>query len=174
MSKLSNEKLLKTTTSHTIKDLEPLIYSVLHKTHFWSIFPSYREDFLQEGRMAIQKAIESFNEGGKVKLSTYAYVLIRNAVYDYANKMKLHYQYKTLPLNENLVENNRQIDLTAAYIVSEMRDSEYYEWLRDYFIYEDSQSTISKRYNTNQQNVSRIIVEFREYMRKELKDASWR
>lgn len=168
MSNTKSSKSSKTTTSPTIKDFEPLIYSVLHKTHFWNIFPSYREDFLQEGRMAIQKAIETFNDKGKVKLSTYAYVLIRNAVYDYANKMKLHYQYKTLPLNENLVENGRHIDLAAAFIVDEMRDSPYYEWLRDYFIYEDSQSMIAKRYNTNQQNVSRIIVEFRERMKGEL------
>jgi len=154
----------------SIKDLEPLIYSVLHKTHFWNVFPSYRDDFLQEGRMAIQKAIEGYNKKSKVKLSTYAYVLIRNAVYDYANKMKLHYQYKTLPLNENILDNGKEINLEAAYIVEEMRDSPYYEWLRDYFIYEDSQREIAKRYKTNQQNVSRIIVEFREQMKEDFSE----
>jgi RNA polymerase sigma factor (sigma-70 family) len=120
--------------------------------------------------MAIQKAIEGYNKKSKVKLSTYAYVLIRNAVYDYANKMKLHYQYKTLPLNENILDNGKEINLEAAYIVEEMRDSPYYEWLRDYFIYEDSQREIAKRYKTNQQNVSRIIVEFREQMKEDFSE----
>lgn len=148
-----------------IKELEPLIYTVLHKTHFWQMFPSYRDDFLQEGRIAIHKAIKNYN--GKAKLSTYAYVLIRNAVYDFANKMKLHYQYRPLPLNQELISSEREIDLEAAFAIEKMKESEYYEWLRDYYIMEDSQSTIAKRYNTNQQNVSRVIVEFREMMRKE-------
>lgn len=152
-----------------IQELEPIIYTVLHKTHFWNMFPSYRDDLLQEGRQAVWKAIQTFEEG-RVKLSTYAYVLVRNAVYDFANKMKLHYQYRTLPLNESLLDNGKEYNFAAAYIVKNMKDSEYYEWLRDYYIFEDSQSEIAKRYNTNQQNVSRIIVEFRERMRKELED----
>lgn len=153
------------TAEHKIKELEPLIYTVLHKIHFWQMFPSYRDDFLQEGRIAINKAIKNYN--GKAKLSTYAYVLIRNAIYDYANKMKLHYQYRPLPLNQELISSEREIDLDAAFAIEKMKESEYYEWLRDYYIFEDSQSTIAKTYNTNQQNVSRVIVEFREMMRKE-------
>lgn len=148
-----------------IKDLEPLIYTVLHKTHFWQMFPSYRDDFLQEGRIAIVKAIENYN--GKAKLSTYAYVLIRNAVYDFANKMKLHYQYRPLPLNLELLSSDRTIDLDVAHVINKLQENEYYEWLRDYYILEDSQSAIAKRYKTNQQNVSRVIVEFREMIRKE-------
>lgn len=153
------------TAGTKIEELEPLIYTVLHKTRFWQMFPSYRDDFLQEGRIAINKAITNYN--GKAKLSTYAYVLIRNAVYDFANKMKLHYQYRPLPLNQEILSSEREIDLDAAFAVQKMKESEYYEWLRDYYIYEDSQSDIAKRYNTNQQNVSRVIVEFREMMRKE-------
>lgn len=153
------------TAGTKIEELEPLIYTVLHKTHFWQMFPSYRDDFLQEGRIAINKAITNYN--GKAKLSTYAYVLIRNAVYDFANKMKLHYQYRPLPLNQEILSSEREMDLDAAFAVQKMKESEYYEWLRDYYIMEDSQSDIAKRYNTNQQNVSRVIVEFREMMRKE-------
>jgi RNA polymerase sigma factor (sigma-70 family) len=129
------------------------------------MFPSYRDDLLQEGRQAIWKAIETYN--GKAKLSTYAYVLVRNAVYDYANKMKLHYQYRPLPLNEDLLPSNRSINIEAAFVIEKMKESEYYDWLVDYYIMEDSQSKIAKRYNTNQQNVSRVIVDFRERMKEE-------
>jgi RNA polymerase sigma factor (sigma-70 family) len=132
------------------------------------MFPEYRDDFLQEGRMAILKANETFN--GKVKLSTYAYVLIRNSIYDYANKMKIHYHYRPLPLNEAVVASEKSYNFDAAYVIEQMQQSEYYPYLRDYFIYEDSQADIANRYKTNQQNVSRIVVEFRERIRKELKD----
>lgn len=153
------------TVGTKIQELEPIIYTVLHKTRFWNMFPSYRDDLLQEGRQAIWKAIETYN--GKAKLSTYAYVLVRNAVYDYANKMKLHYQYRPLPLNEDLLPSNRSINIEAAFVIEKMKESEYYDWLVDYYIMEDSQSKIAKRYNTNQQNVSRVIVDFRERMKEE-------
>lgn len=149
----------------TITEFEPIIYHLLHKTNFWRFFPEYREDFLQEGRMAIVKAVETYN--GKAKLSTYIYTLVRNALYDYANTMKLHYQYATLPLNESAIPSQREIDLDAYYIKETMKEDEHYEWLRDYLILDLTQEEIAEKYDTNQQNVSRIIVEFRNKMRKE-------
>ncbi len=152
----------------TIIEFEPIIYHILHKTKFWNIFPNYREDFLQEGRMAIIKAVKSYN--GKAKLSTYAYTLIRNSIYDYANSMKLHYQFNTLPLNENIIPSEREINLDAYFVKESMMADEHYQWLKDYLIDELSQEEIAEKYGTNQQNVSRIIIDFRNKIKKELQD----
>jgi RNA polymerase sigma factor (sigma-70 family) len=151
-----------------IIDHEAIIYHLLHKTKFWNIFPEYREDFLQEGRMAIVKAIETYN--GRAKLSTYAYTLVRNAIYDYANTMKLHYQYATLPLNESSIPSTNEINLDAYYVMQMINKDEHKQWLRDYFLFEMTQEEIAENYDTNQQNVSRVIVDFRNKMRKEFED----
>jgi RNA polymerase sigma factor (sigma-70 family) len=152
-------------TEQVIIEHEKIIYHLLHKTNFWRIFPEYREDFVQEGRMAIVKAVDTYN--GKAKLSTYIYTLVRNAIYDYANTMKLHYQYATLPLNIDAIPSQREMDLDAYYIKERMKEDEHYKWLRDYLILDITQEEIAEKYNTNQQNVSRIIVDFRNKMRKE-------
>lgn len=149
----------------TIIEFEPIIYHLLHKTNFWRVFPGYREDFVQEGRMAIVKAVATYN--GKAKLSTYIYTLVRNALYDYANTMKLHYQYNTLPLNQDAIPSKREMDLDAYYIKESMKQDEHYQWLKDYLILDLTQEEIAEKYDTNQQNVSRIIIEFKNKMRKE-------
>ena len=152
-----------------IKAAEPIIYHHLHKTHFWDIFPNYRDDFLQEGRMAIWEATKKYN--GKVLFSTFAHTLVRNTLYNYVNKMKLFKEKNlTIPLTESLIESTESVDQDDFFIVDAMERDPNSSILTDYFVLGFSQEEVANRNGLSQQRVSQIVSQFRAEMREEYDD----
>ena len=56
--------------------------------HRYRIFGIDEEDLVQEGSLAFLKAKVTYQVRGKAKFETYAYVVIRNHVFDYIRKEK--------------------------------------------------------------------------------------
>lgn len=151
------EKLLKT---H-----ENLIYANLHRSGLWARFPNHREDMVQEGRMALLKAIRTFKPEIKVKFSTYAYTLIRNAIYDYTQSMKLYQEYLIYPLFDELIDSRDDFNLDFLAMLKLIEADEQAQVLEDYFIMGMTQTEVAKVHNMKQQQVSVIITEFRQKIR---------
>ena len=120
---------------------------------------------MQEGRMAILKAIRSFKPESNVKLSTYAYTLVRHAIYDYIYKMKLDKEYLSYPLFDDIVESRDTMNLDFLAMLELIEKDEYSPILKDYFIYEKTQTEVAEKHNIKQQAVSNIIIEFRAKVR---------
>jgi RNA polymerase sigma factor (sigma-70 family) len=152
-----------------IKSAEPIVYFHLHKTHFWDIFPNYREDFLQEGRMAIWEATKKYN--GKVLFSTFTHTLVRNTLYNYVNKMKLFKEKNlTIPLTEELIESKESVDEEDFFILDAMAKDPNKAILIDYFVGNFSQEETAARNDLSQQRVSQIVSKFREQMKEVYND----
>ena len=147
-----------------IKSAEPIIYYHMHRTKFWDIFPNYREDFLQEGRMAVWEATKKYN--GKTLFSTFAHTLVRNNLYNYVNKMKLFKERNlTIPLNELEVESKESVDQEDFFILDYMEKDPNTDILVDYFVLGFSQEETALRQGISQQRVSQIVREFQTDMR---------
>jgi RNA polymerase sigma factor (sigma-70 family) len=147
-----------------IKSAEPIIYYHMHRTKFWDIFPNYREDFLQEGRMAVWEATKKYN--GKTLFSTFAHTLVRNNLYNYVNKMKLFKERNlTIPLNELEVESHESVDQEDFFILDYMEKDPNTDILVDYFVSGFSQEETALRQGISQQRVSQIVREFQTDMR---------
>lgn len=164
-----NELIEKGEVDTIIKSAEPIIYHHLHKTHFWDIFPNYRDDFLQEGRMALWEATKKYN--GKVLFSTFAHTLVRNTLYNYVNKMKLFKEKNlTIPLTEGLIESTETVDQDDFFIIDAMEADPNSSILTDYFVLGFSQEEVATRNGLSQQRVSQIVSQFRAEMREEYND----
>lgn len=153
-----------TTRNHEetlILEMENLIRHQLYRTGLWYRFPNHREDFMQEGRLAIWKAIQTYDPDSNVKLSTYSYTLIRNAIYDYVYKMKLNKQHLVYPLFDDIVESRDTMNLDFLAMLELIEKDENSQILKDYFIYELSQNEVAVKNKMKQQAVSKIIVDFR-------------
>jgi RNA polymerase sigma factor (sigma-70 family) len=147
-----------------IKSAEPIIYYHMHRTKFWDIFPNYRDDFLQEGRMAVWEATKKYN--GKTLFSTFAHTLVRNNLYNYVNKMKLFKERNlTIPLNELEVESHESVDQEDFFILDYMEKDPNTAILVDYFVSGFSQEETALRQGISQQRVSQIVREFQTDMR---------
>ena len=152
-----------------IKSAEPIIYHHLHKTKFWDIFPNYRDDMLQEGRMAVWEATKKYN--GKALFSTFTHTLVRNTLYNYVNKMKLFKEKNlTIPLTEGLIESTETVDQDDFFIVDAMERDHNGIILTDYFVLGFSQEEVANRNGLSQQRVSQIVSQFRAEMREEYND----
>lgn len=66
-----------------VEDHEGLIVKV-YVSHF-SSYKNIREDLLQEGRMAVWKALQTY-DSTKSKFSSYAYMLVKRAMLDYVTR----------------------------------------------------------------------------------------
>ena len=146
-----------------IKSAEPIIYHHLHKTKFWDIFPNYRDDMLQEGRMAVWEATKKYN--GKALFSTFTHTLVRNTLYNYVNKMKLFKEKNlTIPLTEGLIESNEVVD-EDTFILDYIESDPNVDILMDYFVLGYSQEETANRNGLSQQRISQIVSEFRSKMK---------
>ena len=143
-----------------LKAAEPIVFHHLHKTKFWDIFPNYRDDMLQEGRMAVWEAAKKYN--GKALFSTFAHTLVRNTLYNYVNKMKLFKEKNlTVPLTEALIESNEKVE-EDTFIIDYIYEDPNKDILIDYFVLRLSQDVVAKRNGLSQQRISQIVTEFRE------------
>ena len=160
LNKKVNELIANGDVDLIIKSAEPIIFYHLHRTKFWDIFPNYREDFIQEGRMAIWEATKKYN--GKALFSTFAHTLVRNTLYNYVNKMKLFKEKNlTVPLTEALIESNEKVE-EDTFIIDYIYEDPNKDILIDYFVLRLSQEVVAKRNGLSQQRISQIVTEFRE------------
>ena len=90
----------------TVEEHEGLIVTV-YVSHF-SAYKSIREDLLQEGRMAVWKALQTY-DSTKSKFSGYAYMLVKRAMLDYVTRecrgaiVSYVEVFDTLPTVEDIV-----------------------------------------------------------------------
>lgn len=139
---------------------EPLIYYHIHKMGLWKQFPAYRDDMLQEGRMAIWKAFELYKD--KKNVGAYINTTIRNALYDYVFKeMKLHLYDKNIPYVEGMFQVDFGFDAKGEYIKDEISEDKNSEILADYFIEGLTQKQVAEKHNITQQWVSTLVKRFR-------------
>ena len=161
-----NELIAEGRVDDIIESATPIIYFHLHRTKFWDIFPNYRDDFLQEGRMALWEAIKKYN--GKALFSTFAHTVVRNTLYNYVNKMKLFKEKNlTIPLTEQTMESLEYVDTEDFFIKDAIDADPNADILEDYFILGFSQEEVAKRNGLSQQRVSQIVRQFQEEMRNE-------
>ena len=160
LNKKVNELIANGDVDLIIKSAEPIIFYHLHRTKFWDIFPNYRDDMLQEGRMAVWEAAKKYN--GKALFSTFAHTLVRNTLYNYVNKMKLFKEKNlTVPLTEALIESNEKVE-EDTFIIDYIYEDPNKDILIDYFVLRLSQEVVAKRNSLSQQRISQIVTEFRE------------
>ena len=139
---------------------EPIIYYHIHKMNLWKQFPAYRDDMLQEGRMAIVKAVEAYAR--EPNLGAYINTTIRNSIYDYVFKeMKLHLYDKNIPYVEGMYQVDFDVNLDAEYIEQEIDRDKNAEVLRDYFMDGLNQKEVAEKHNISQQWVSTLVNRFR-------------
>ena len=151
---------------YIIESATPIIFFHLHRTKFWDIFPNYRDDFLQEGRMALWEAVKKYN--GKALFSTFAHTVVRNTLYNYVNKMKLFKEKNlTIPLTEQTMESIEYVDTEDLFIKDAIDADPNAPILEDYFVLGFSQEEVAKRNGLSQQRVSQIVRKFQEEMRDE-------
>jgi RNA polymerase sigma factor (sigma-70 family) len=160
LNKNINELIANGDIDTILKAAEPIVFHHLHKTKFWDIFPNYRDDMLQEGRMAVWEAAKKYN--GKALFSTFAHTLVRNTLYNYVNKMKLFKEKNlTVPLTEALIESNEKVE-EDTFIIDYIYEDPNKDILIDYFVLRLSQDVVAKRNGLSQQRISQIVTEFRE------------
>ena len=151
------------TIEEILEKYEPIIYYHIHKLNLWKQFPSYRDDFLQEGRMAVLKAYDRYNEQDNV--GAYINTTIRNAIYDYAFKeMKLQHNSKNIQYTDvqYSLPYNEHAD-SLGFIIKDMIDYDKdSDILRSYFIENKTQKDIANEYGVSQQWISLIVRKFKE------------
>lgn len=150
-----------TKLEHLIVKYEPIIYYHIHKMNLWKQFPAYREDMLQEGRMAIVRAVETYenhdNIGALINRT------IRNAIYDYVFKtMQLHLYNKNIPYVEGMAKVEFDVELEAQVIREAINQDKNKTILEDYFIKGMNQVEVAERNDVSQQWVSTLVAKFRE------------
>ena len=142
---------------------EPLIYYHIHKMKLWHQFPSYRDDMLQEGRMAVVKALNEYAD--KPNVVAYIHSTVRNSIYDFVFKeMKLDKYAKNINYKEGQSsEEDYNMELTV--LIDLMKKDKNYDMLYDYFIEGQPQSDVATNHDVSQQWVSQIVNTFRDTVR---------
>ena len=97
--------------NNLIKDYEPLIISIINKKKFY-IEGAEFQDVIQEGRVALFKALNTFDESKDINFSVYAKKVIENHL---INVMKKSTNSKNMPLNNAYNINNQgELDLNDS------------------------------------------------------------
>lgn len=150
-----------------INAYEVVIYHYLHKYNLYHRFSSHKDDFLQEGRLAIWKALTLYNH--KTKLATYVHSSVRNAIFNYVKKNKLYAVSNDIEYNDGdqNVEDSADMKALTLYdeVVSEMRRSKYRDVLELYFLFNLSQDEVGKVKGISQQRVATIVNNFKKEVR---------
>jgi RNA polymerase sigma factor (sigma-70 family) len=146
-----------------IKAYEVVIYHYLHRYNLYHRFSAHKDDFLQEGRLAIWKALTLYNH--KSKLATYVHSSVRNAIFNYVKKNKLYavsndVEYNDLDQNGEETADMKTLTLYDD-VLGEMRKSKYRDILELYFLFNLSQDEVGKVKGISQQRVATIVNNFK-------------
>ena len=150
-----------------IEKLEPIIYYHLHRLGLFRRFPTYRDDFLQEGRLAIWTAITNFDDARGAKLTTYVNVVVRNFLLNYVRSMKLYENQRNIPFDEDayLVDFDPIESITE--LVNDYGNDAHKAMLMDYFNEGMTQEEVATKHKVSQQWVSNVVSRFRERLKEE-------
>jgi RNA polymerase sigma factor (sigma-70 family) len=154
-------------TDEVLSLTEPLIYFQLHNTGLWARFPNYRDDFVQEGKLATLNAIKEWRKDGGASFMTYLHVLIRNRFFTYLRSMrwlKGEVDYELDPDNKDLIYDMKPLTLYDT-IVEEMNKDDNSLVLKMNFLDEYTQDEIARQLNKSQQWVNTTCLKFRDKMR---------
>jgi len=131
------------------------------------MFPNDREDMLQVGRMAVWTCINKY-VAGKTKFSTFAYVVIRNKLYDYTQQHKLFSNRETLTLERDIPFIDKGLDLDYLAVLEYMGKQKHKSILYDYYIENYPQREVAEKHGVKQQWVSYVVTSFKEDIIKDL------
>lgn len=154
-------------TEEEIIKLEPIIYYQLHRLNLFKRFYSYRDDFLQEGRMAIWKALTSFDDSRGAKLTTYVNVVVRNYLLNYVRSMRLYENERNIPFDEDLFLVDFEPIENMEELINDYGVESHKKMLADYFIEGMTQQEVANANGVSQQWVSNVITKFRERLKEE-------
>lgn len=147
---------------------EPIIYYYLHKTNFWNIFTSFRDDFLQEGRIAILRCINAYDYRGR--FTTFVHTSIRNALYSFVKKMDLFGNMKNVELKLDVAEGDDDFSDKPLTMIDDLIDNIEHHKNRDilkgYFLDGKTQTEVAKDLGVSQQWVNTIVNQYK----KEIKE----
>lgn len=169
--KIDNNLVLKALnegkTDEVLSLTEAVIYFYLHNTGLWTRFPNYRDDFLQEGKLATLNAIKEWRKDGGASFMTYLHIVVRNRLFSYLRSMnwlKGEVDYELDPDNKNLTYEMKPLTLYDT-LLEEMNNDENKDTLKLYFIDEYTQDEVARRLNKSQQWVNNITIKFKNKMR---------
>ena len=154
-------------TEEQMLELEPIIYYQLHRLGLFKRFYSYRDDFLQEGRMGIWKALTTFDPDKGAKLTTYVNVVVRNFLLNYVRSMKLYQNERNIPFDEEQYVVDFDPIENMAELIHDYGADNHKSILSDYFIEGMTQQEVANKNGVSQQWVSNIISRFRERLKEE-------
>lgn len=154
-------------TEEQITQLEPIIYYQLHRLNLFKRFYSYRDDFLQEGRMAIWKALTSFDDSRGAKLTTYVNVVVRNYLLNYVRSMRLYENERNIPFDEDLFLVDFEPIDNMEELINDYGTDAHKGLLADYFIEGLTQQEVADKNGVSQQWVSNVVSKFRERLKEE-------
>ena len=160
------------TMGHNLEALiptyEPIIYYQLYRLHLYSRFRSYKDDFLQEGRMAIWAALNSFDESKGTKLTTYINVVVRNALLNYVRSMKLYQNERNITFDEQYYSVDfEEPTESMEELIDTYAPVNHKSILYNYFVEGLTQQDVADKAEVSQQWVSTIIKKFREKLQAE-------
>lgn len=148
-------------------ELEPIIYYQLHRLGLFKRFYSYRDDFLQEGRMAIWKALQSYDPDKGAKLTTYVNIVVRNFLLNYVRSMKLYQNERNIPFDEEQYLVDFDPIENMAELINDYAADNHKPILIDYFVEGLTQQEVAAKNGVSQQWVSNIVSRFRERLKQE-------
>lgn len=152
---------------------EPMLYGHLHKLGFWNMLNLRKnkiilDDFLQEGYLAILKADETFDPNKGTRFRTYVYQVTRNTFITYARVQGIfRSNYAEVPYQEtfNVDSETAEELMLEDDMLKLMKQSNHFEVLRDYFIFDKTQKQIAEQQGCSQQWVSEILSKFRKQVK---------
>ena len=154
-------------TEEQMLELEPIIYYQLHRLGLFKRFYSYRDDFLQEGRMGIWKALQTYDPDKGAKLTTYVNVVVRNHILNYVRSMKLYENSRNIPFDEELFLVDFEPIENMEELINDYGVENHKKMLADYFIEGMTQQEVANANGVSQQWVSNVITKFRERLKEE-------
>lgn len=155
------------TIDEQIAKLEPIIYFQLHRLNLFKRFYAYRDDFLQEGRMAIWHALKNFDDSRGAKLTTYVNVVVRNYLLNYVRSMKMYQNERNIPFDEDLFLVDFEPIQNMEELIDDYGTDSHKNILKDYFIEGLTQQETADKNSVSQQWVSTVISKFRERLKAE-------
>lgn len=150
-----------------ITQLEPIIFYQLHRLNLFKRFHSYRDDFLQEGRLAIWTALTNFDDTRGAKLTTYVNVVVRNFLLNYVRSMKLYENERNIPFDEDAYLVDFDPIENMAELITDYGTEAHRGLLTDYFVEGMTQQEVATKNGVSQQWVSNVVSKFRERLKEE-------
>lgn len=165
--KLLDKAIENKDTEEVLNQCTSIIYFYINKYNFNRRFPSWVEDFVQEGKIAILKGLQDW-DNKRASFLTYVHYLVRNAIITAFRKMKWadnendfnefddekyakEYGMKPLTMYETLVE--------------EMEKDKNSETLKLFYLDDYTQDEVAKMVGMSQQWVGNITLSFKKKMR---------